>query len=80
VLTHQEIFMHRSEFAASLTYAGRRRLVLAITTGLHETRLAAEVLRNNGDVDELRQRLATAGVWIRDALADLDRERSDSGL
>jgi hypothetical protein len=72
--------MHWSEFAASLTDEECRRLVLAITTGLHETRLAAEVLRSNGDVDELRRRLATAGVWIRDALADLDRERGDSGL
>jgi hypothetical protein len=48
------------------------RLVLAVTSGLHETRMAAETVTDDGDVDELRGRLDTAIAWLTEARTALD--------
>jgi hypothetical protein len=59
--------MRWSEFVATLNEEEHRPLIMAVSTGLHESRLAADVLRDNGDVDELRWRIDAAFGWLEDA-------------
>jgi hypothetical protein len=59
--------MHFSDFIAGQPLDVHRRLVLAVTTGLHETRLAADVIQQDGDVESLRECVSTAITWLEEA-------------
>ncbi len=63
--------MQWSEFAAGLTEEDHRRLVLALGTGLHEARRAAEIADRDGDLDELRAHVAAALAWLNEIQAVL---------
>jgi hypothetical protein len=55
------------DFVAQQPLEDHRRLVLAVTTGLHEARLAAAVIQQDGDVESLRERVSTAITWLEEA-------------
>jgi hypothetical protein len=59
--------MRFSDYVAHRSLEDHRRLVLAVTTGLHEARLAVEIVGGDGDVETLRERVAQAIVWLEDA-------------
>jgi hypothetical protein len=63
--------MRWSEYRDRLPLAKHRRLVLAVTSGLHEARMAAETVTEDGDLDELRGRLDTAVAWLTEARSAL---------
>lgn len=56
-----------NEHAASLSSDDHRRIVLAVVTSLHEVRLAAETVSQQGDLEEVRAHLDLALMWLTDA-------------
>jgi hypothetical protein len=71
--------MRWRDFAATLSPEDHRRAVLAVSAGLRETRLAAETVHDDGDLDELRRRLDLAIAWMTEARDLLGHEDLQSG-
>jgi hypothetical protein len=67
-----------SEFRPALLLSEHRRLVLGVTTALREAHVAAKIVRDDGDVDELRLRIETAIGWLEEARRVLGEQNSGS--
>jgi hypothetical protein len=49
-------------------------LVLGVTTAIREAGAAAEIVRGDGEVNELRLRMETAIGWLEEARRVLSKE------
>jgi hypothetical protein len=68
-----------SEFRRGLSNKDRQRLVLAIRTALRECSAAAEIIEDDGDLDDLRRRAFVAHVWLDEARQILEAEAGGEG-